>query len=126
MINLRTGARSREAQARTAVSSDSSAVAPTRAFERLIAELASPITTLLPVRPLRGGRRDRDPDGAAPAGFALRPNLPAVRLDDAPGDIEPEAEAPAIVGPHLPEPLKDRCEHSLWTPRPVSVMANAI
>src|SRR5687768_10028841 len=40
--------------------------------------------------------QQREMERAALARLALRPNLPAVRLDDAPRDIEAEPEAAAV------------------------------
>ena len=45
---------------------------------------------------------------APPAGRALDPDPAAVRFDERPGDVEPEAEAAPVVIVDLPEALEDR------------------
>src|SRR5438105_6021181 len=48
-------------------------------------------------------RRERDVEGRAPAGHALRPDPPVVRLDDGAGDVQAQPRA----GDPLPARLRD-------------------
>src|SRR5687768_3188159 len=54
---------------------------------------------------------NREVEGAAHADLALRPDAAAVRVDDAPRDVQTEAESSVVVLADLPEAFEYRLEH---------------
>src|SRR5215213_7668071 len=55
------------------------------------------------------GQAEREP--AALVGLALRPDPPAMSVDDRSGDVQTEADAAAVVRAPLPEALEHGVQH---------------